>query len=77
MFPTIPIDQYTIDCSHGIVNVLFTVDIPLVAKILEDAGLSKAAVERFIAGIDVDIVALTIVMMMMMVLLYLGLSAML
>ena len=59
MFPTIPIDQYAIDCSHGIVNVLFTVQIPLVAKILEDAGLPKAAVDRFIAGIDVDIVALT------------------
>ena len=59
MTPTIRIKQYAIDCAHGIVNVLFTVQIPLVAKILEDVGLSKVAAERFIAGIDVDIVALT------------------
>ena len=59
MFPGIPIKQFAIDCSDRIVKVLFTVRLPLVHDILENAGLSKSAVNDFMGGLDVDVVTLT------------------
>ena len=53
MFPGIPVQQLAIDCSHGIVNSLYTVQIPLVSGILQRAGMSAAA-DRCLPTIDLD-----------------------
>ena len=52
--PGIPVQQLAIACSHGIVNLLYTVQIPLVSNILQRAGMSAATVNKFLATIDLD-----------------------
>ena len=59
MFASIPIEQFAIDCSHGIVNVLFTDQLPLVCNVLEDSGVSKATINEPMERVDVDLRALT------------------
>ena len=59
MFASIPIEQFAIDCSHGIVNVLFTVQLPLVCNVLEDSGVSKKTINELMERVDVDLRALT------------------
>ena len=54
MFPTIPVQQVAIDCSHGIVNFLYTAQILLVSSILQRARMSAAAVDRLLATMDLD-----------------------
>ena len=59
MFASTPIEQFAIDCSHGIMNVLFAVQLPLVWNVLEDSGVSKTTINELMERVDVDLRALT------------------
>lgn len=57
IFKSIPCEQLAIDCSHGIVNVLYGVELPVVHTWLAKSGMTQASIERFMETIDVDLAA--------------------
>lgn len=55
LFTSIPCEQHAIDCSHGIVNVLYTVELPIIYTWLSDVGgMTGVSIERFMSNIDAD-----------------------
>ena len=51
----VPVDQHAMDMSHGSVNVLFTVELPLVCDALQRAGWTQLAIAQLLGDLDVNI----------------------
>ena len=55
LFPSLPVGQHATDVAHGVVNVTYIVELPLVEKILlDECGLSRTQWEAMYANVGAD-----------------------